>query len=522
MDKALMDKEVLCILDTRQIQRFMFRSNSFEDTLGGSDLLEHILDDGILYALQNLDPPVPADQYNLSQDPDAPIPFFTDARTQFQLIYCTAGNALFLARTGELAQKIIRKISRYYLDNAYTLNLAAAAVQKTDNLGKDIFELYKKLNAIKASASISDPLSPLPVVMREERTGEPVIKYDKKTGAGISMSSFLRRQEAERRRTVISLTDIVYSEGANRKKYRAVLHIDGNNIGITIGRLLQVTSDYQKGIRIRRSINTRLKNEYEQFVQKTISDLKNYHAHLPMQRQDFSHEFQLIHNNGDDVNCMCTADLVFPFLRFFFKNIESASVGEVDGQRIPLYCCAGICFATEEYDFHSAYNLAEECCESAKKEAKKDCNLRDGLAGNWFDFHICGNHQIQELELMREQIAVTDSNVHLICRPYCLDAEADGKPFSYKTLLSRVQAFKQIRRQHGAKLLDNLRQNYYLDRLIFVDQIQQLKDAGIDMEALLGLPFCRDEDGNTCAAWYDALEVLPFMNSDSNETGRSA
>lgn len=34
MDKELMGKEVLGILDTRQIQRFMFRSNSYVDTLG--------------------------------------------------------------------------------------------------------------------------------------------------------------------------------------------------------------------------------------------------------------------------------------------------------------------------------------------------------------------------------------------------------------------------------------------------------------------------------------------------------
>ena len=70
MDKELMGKEVLGILDTRQIQRFMFRSNSYVDTLGGSDLMVHILPDGILHALHSVNPPLQETEYDLCQDPD--------------------------------------------------------------------------------------------------------------------------------------------------------------------------------------------------------------------------------------------------------------------------------------------------------------------------------------------------------------------------------------------------------------------------------------------------------------------
>ena len=111
MDKQLMDREVLCILDTRQFQKFMFRSNSYVDTLGGSDLITHILDDGIRFALCHIDPPLKEREYDLSQEPDAPIPYFEEEGVLFQLMICTAGNAIFLARSGALAQKIIRKIS---------------------------------------------------------------------------------------------------------------------------------------------------------------------------------------------------------------------------------------------------------------------------------------------------------------------------------------------------------------------------------------------------------------------------
>jgi hypothetical protein len=160
MDKQLMDKEVLCILDTRQIQKFMFRSNAYVDTLGGSDLMTHILDDGIRFALDHIDPPLSEGEYDLTLDEDVPIPFFENKGLLFQLMTNAAGNAMFLARSGRLAQKIIRKISRYYLEHGYSLNLAAAAVEKSDNFGHDIFELY---DAIKAMPFIQD--------IRSERGG---------------------------------------------------------------------------------------------------------------------------------------------------------------------------------------------------------------------------------------------------------------------------------------------------------------------------------------------------------------
>ena len=113
---------------------------------------------------------------------------------------------MFLARTGRLAQKLIQKISRYYLDHAYSLNLAAAAVEKTDDLGHDIFELYKKLNNVKASAIISDPLGALPVVIREERTSQPVIGRDEVRGDYISSASLIRRREAVKRGEIVRRT----------------------------------------------------------------------------------------------------------------------------------------------------------------------------------------------------------------------------------------------------------------------------------------------------------------------------
>ncbi len=520
MDSQLMEKEVLCILDTRQIQKFMFRSNTYVDTLGGSDLMTHILDDGIRFALQSIEPPLMRGEYDLSLDPDTPIPYFEDTGVLFQLMICTAGNAMFVARTGRLAQKIIRKISRYYLDHAYSLNLAAAAVEKTDDLGHDIFELYKKLNNVKASAIISDPLGALPVVIREERTGQPVIGRDEVMGDYISTASLIRRREAVKRGEVVSLNQLRTTRGTDGKDYRAVLHVDGNNLGITIGRILQQMPDYEKGIRTRRQLNGNITNLYKKNMEKTVAELRAYYMELGRDNPNFAHEFQIIHNNGDDINCMCNADLAFPFIDFFFKNMKNASLGEVDGQNIPLYCCGGICFVTDQSDFHTAFTMAEECCENAKKTAKLEKNLRNGLAGNWIDFQICSSPHFQELDMLREKSLVTDANVNLALRPYCLDEEAKDLDYAYGRLRERVSALHRLKREYGLRSLNRLAENYSLERIFFMEQVYRLKEKGIDLEVMLGVPFYRDENKNTFATWYDALTVMPFITDVPASSGK--
>ena len=217
MDRELMDKEVLCILDTRQIQRYIFRSNSMFETVGASNLLTHILQDALLYSLNHIDPPVPEEEYDLSLDENARIPYFVDPRVQFQLMTCTAGNAMFIARTGALAQKIMRKVSRYYLDHGRMLDVAAAAVERTDDLDQDLSRMYRKLDAVKASSETLAPAGTLPVCMRERRTGEPVLDFDRITGEPLSRASVQTREEAAMRSGLVRLEDIHTTTGHDGK-----------------------------------------------------------------------------------------------------------------------------------------------------------------------------------------------------------------------------------------------------------------------------------------------------------------
>ena len=510
MEKELMNKEVLCILDTRQIQRFMFKSNSYLDTLGGSDLVGEIQENAIRYAMTHIDPPLREEEYSLSLDPDTEIPYFGSDKIQFQLLTCSAGNAMCLVRTGELCQKIIRKISRYYLDYAYSLNLVASVTEKTDHFGRDIFHLYRKLNAIKASCDISDPVGPLPVVVREQRTGQPAIGQDAETGEYYSRSSYLRRQAALQRRLVVDMQEMQTTTGFDGKEYLAVIHADGNNLGITIGKILQNSPSYSDGVRARRQISKNIEQIYRYVMDKTKAQILEYYNNLDIPgKLDFHYAFHVCHQGGDDINIICDARLAIPFLNFLFENLQGMTLWKSDTLTVPLYMCAGIAYVVKEKGFHSAYQLAAECCDSAKKVAKKEENLRNGLAGNWIDFQICDTTNTQELDLLREKSYITQEQIHMQMRPYCLDPEVKEESVSYERFLERVrilQNAKLTRKQQEA-----LRLSYMMGRQEFRRWIQYNQYNGFDLTELLGNAIYRDADGQMHALWFDSVEMIEFI-----------
>lgn len=512
MEQSLMDKEVLCAFTTRQIQHYIFFNNSFVDTLGGSMLVSHILKDGIRFALSHIDTPLQPEEYDLSNNPDAPIPYFNDKNIKVQQILCSAGKALLIIRTGALAQKIIRKVSRYYLDHAYSLNIMATVVEKTNHMGNDVLRLYQKLDQIKAAAHTLEPMDALPVTMREKKTGMPVITFDQERGDYISRASQLRRLESRRLGDTTKLTELPATKHRDKKKYWTVIHLDGNNFGITINRILQDTFSYQEGICVRRQINFHIESGYKRLVSRTTTDLENFYVANIGQAENFPREFQLLHQGGDDLNYMGSVRLMLPFLDFFYKNLEGEFIWNTPQLKIPFYISAGLAFVTTDYDFHSAYQLAEECCRSAKTEAKKSHNLRNGLAGNWIDYQISKNPHAQRLSLLRDKVYTTNAGIRLGLRPYCLDKESEGTARSYRTLLQRVKNIRKL--PSVIRQANIMRQLYEMNKQEFSQWLQLQKERGVDFKEWLGEPLYRDTDGTQYAFWFDAAELADFLPAE--------
>lgn len=519
-----MDREVLCIFDTRHIQRYIFRSDAMTEAIGGSDLINHILQDAIRHSLSHIEPTISAEECDFSDDPYADIPYFTDSKIKIQQIVCTAGNALMLFRSGALAQKVIRKVSRYYLERTYNLNMAAAAVEYTGNFAEDSFRLFNKLNAIKSSSETLEPTGALPIVEREAETGEPVVGFDEKSGEPVSESTRIKRQEAQKRDHLLTFKDISTTTLANGRSYRAVIHADGNNMGITISKALKSVSSYKDAIQLERLFSRSITNSITTVMDQTITDLEQLYQRTTGNTAGFEREFMIVHRAGDDINCVCNAKWAFPFVDLFYKNLENhyiclsksseppttePSANPAIPQSIPLYVCTGIAIVADGQDFHSAFDLAKECCASAKKSAKQEKNLRGGFAGNWIDYHIAEWNKQQELELLRERFFVTKEQISLLCRPYCLDRDAIGNKEDYRELMRMVKLLKQLHLTDAQKAV--LRQSYMMESKEFNHWISRIKTGGLYIVALLGDPIYRDSENNKYATWYDAVELADFI-----------
>lgn len=496
MDEYLMNKETLCIFDTRKIQRYMFTNNSFGDTVGGGDLIKHILSDAIRFALKDYSP----DEFDLNNDPDAPVPYFDNPNIKVQQIICAAGNALLLFRKGELAQKIIRKVSRYYLEHAYSLDVVAAAVAKTDNLDGDIFNLYAKLDKIKATAHIIEPQDTLPVLMREERTGLPVIAKDEEIGDYISRATQIRRIERRKRINNADFGELPTTKHFDGKDYWGVLHLDGNNFGISISGILQSADGYAEGIRARRQVNLNIVEVYERLLNSALAELKELYDLKSGKDCDFSRVFKIVHQGGDDLNLAGDASLMIPFLRFFYKNLKGEFLWNTPKLKIPLYICGGVAFVTKDFSFHRAFRLAEECTKSAKTYAKKPQNLINGYAGNWIDFQISSSPNAEELTALREKAYATEE-MRMDLRPYCMYGDS---PRSFDALLKRIKGLRQF----SNKKIKMLRLVSGMGKRELSKWIILQKQKGTDLSAILGEPFYTGEMER--ATWFDAAELMDF------------
>ena len=212
---------------------------------------------------------------------------------------------------------------------------------------------------------------------------------------------------------------------------------------------------------------------------------------------------------------MCNAIWAFAFVGLFYKNLKGFYLVKTSTEEVPMNACVGIAFVTDDYSFHSAFKLAAECCESAKKSAKEEKNLRNGFAGNWMDYHIAEGSSLQELDMMRERFYVTGEQLSLVCRPYCLDVEATGQWNDYRLLMRRVSSLRKLSLTTDRKSM--LIQSYMSGAREFWHRIALLGRTDHDMVEMLGEPLCKDNEGIEHAAWYDAMEVADLVLENRRE-----
>ena len=512
MDAELMNQEVLCLFDIRQIQSFLFRVNNNDAVQGADAIVKHVLTDALNWAVERIDPPLTADQYDLNCEiMEGRIPWFLDDHIQIQIIDSVAGNAMVLFRTGALCQKVIHKVSRYLLEKCYCLDVATAAVRKTESLADDLTAIYGKMDIIKTDYPSSHPLMSLPVTQVEKNTGEPAVEMLPESGA-VSKMSLIKSGAS---RGTSHFTDIVPCIGPGGKMYRAIMHLDGNNMGIIIGKLLQRAETYEDSIHMRRQMDYNIDNGFASLITRTMEWVRKNCFDSPVSEEEFSRYIYIVGQGGDDLNIIASPKLIIPFVEHFIEILPEFYIWKDDTVKTQMTVCAGIAFVGVDTPYLVGHRIAEECCDIAKQTAKYEENLIDGMAGNWIDFDFVLNDNQQSLEWKRDHDEVTAEGIRLTVRPYSFDDQQKDSPRYYHIFRDRVGKLEGL--NLSKNMMDFLDDSYHMGRIEYEGLISMLTKEGYPLMESLGEPLVR-MDRNHYAAWYDMLLLRHFIGKIHHST----
>ena len=523
-------KYYLVMYDVRGIQNYIYRTAKIKDAIGGSALVSSIISDALKDALGQVSIEYPNLTYELEWSNDNGHIVFVNDYKDVKVLFIGGGNATVLISSKKLATAINSHMSKYVIEKTYALQLAVAMVPKTESYSDDYRNLNNEMIHVKENMIVSKPLGALPVMRTEVKTGYPTafdsLRYSEDPDAG--METRLKKEAARIKRTNYEQEEKILDSFVTEKGQNSTLgfvHIDGNNMGMRIRNLVKDKTTYEEAVNTMREISYQINHQYK----KVFDDMKNFFEQRSGLHSDYEGKkdkyfVMEILVGGDDITYVCNGKIALATVEYYSRKIakQAMIVDKSDPKKNLMEngfsICAGIAYARSHFPFSIAYEVAESCCESAKKSAKE--NTDSGRVGNWVDFAFCKNVQTQNLEKTRQQEYVTYSQEHLLLRPYFIPVGAEQGDGVFEDLkesqrslssFNKKVAYFQNEKNIPRSQSKDIRNTYSLGE----DQMNMLASFlksrgrefpdGDDMYCVKG--------GKKYARYYDALEMMDMCIS---------
>ena len=521
----------LAMYDVRGIQDYIYKTAKVQDAIGASAIVEDIISEALKEAVEKEELSYDLEWY----DEKGVLPYDVSkaSDTDVQVLYIGGGNAFVSFQDEDICQRVNHRMSRYVLEKTYSLQLAIAVTDQTENYADDYKRIFDEMVRVKANMEVSKPFGALPVMDVEIKTGLPACPVEKKDGdkaIGTSRETYLKKAKEDQVRDLIQRAKIFdnYVESKGVDSTLAVVHIDGNNMGLRIRKLIGTTEDYETAVNKMREISYCINHSYKSVYEQMENHFNGYAGKGGGKKQ---YNVLKILTAGDDITYVCKGKYALSTVEYFCGEIGKKTMnGGTNEKDIYLYgfsVCAGVAYIGSHFPFSVGYEVAEACCDSAKDMAKKPENMLpvdqdgkvitnvDGTAkagvsykiGNWVDFQICKNIHTGDLDKTRKLEYVTSHNEKLLIRPYELPLlnlkSREGAINKYENLKCNIrylQNDKKIPHSHAKKL-----RNLYSSGQEVVNEFAaflasrgwKMPDGTVDMYT---------EDNQ--ALWYDALELF--------------
>jgi len=499
------DPKFLYGASVQGIQSFIFQTNTLKEIAGASELVEQICTSQFAKAAKIED---------LINDTNA--------------IVTAAGNIKYVFDSEEQCQEVVLKFPKKIMEFAPGITISQAVVEiKGEEISKrHIDELERKLRAQR-----NRPFRPFDIglmaVNRSRRTGLPAVKYLKKDNeyndSGVVVKrDAIKSEESEipkygrlikdffgTDKDVDIALDMMYITKSKSDNYSwlAVIHADGNNMGIALQKLAEKTIDTkgEEFVKIFRTFSNALDLSTKEAARKAYLEVMKS---CPIKSAD-KLPFRPIIIGGDDLTIICRADLALDFTKYFLKFFESESKTNFNNLPVKidfldngLTACAGIAYIKESYPFHYGYHLAETLCGEAKKAAK-EIFKSDELTPSCLMFHKVQASFVEDYkEIKSKELRAGD--IRFDFGPYFLDKT--GKP-----TVEKLQSFvSQFEDKEGSAIKSHLRQwltDLHDNKELASQKMKRLISMGNQMKMNnLGLVSSKGEIGNKSPV-YDWLTI---------------
>ncbi len=370
------------------IQDFIFKTNKLQEIVGASEIVKNI------------------------------ATLFKDNYNPEEILLNAAGNIKAVFSEAE-CKKAVKAFPQTVMLSAYgiTLSQAVVKIEGTSVTQDEINKLEQRLKVQRNKASTPLDLS-LNIMELNPSTAKPVVSYKsiQKKSTAVDMAT----------KQKIEANDAFFSENAHLKEFRnlseisngknkiAVIHADGNGLGMLIPQL------HKQGKKLS-EFSKALDSATKKAFQRAKTD--------EMSIRD-------VILGGDDMVVICNANDALPFTYKFLKYFEEETKTKLGSK---LTACAGIAYMNEKYPFHYAVSLAEELCSATKKHAKK---ISEDLAPSSLMFHNIQSSNFQSWsKFVKDELTITNDKQTVRCDfgPYYLDQKNEP---SVQGLIHTIEAYR--------------------------------------------------------------------------------
>lgn len=476
----------LVVVDTTQIQPYIFGSNRLRENVGASYLVDAATR---AWAFQAVIETAPA-QHNIGSGFALRDGAWIEQGLEAEVLYAGGGNFVVLFDGIDKVRKFQSHLSQRVLEEAPGLQLIIAQQElgwHRHVLRDKLDEVLHRLAVQKRNRVWPAPLLGLSVTAACSSTGLPATGIVQGIGGEpgylasdeIRAKAYVARPQhsntslADRRlqKTIPLPEGCVYPSdfeelGATAGEYShiAIVHADGNGMS---QRIAEIGDDHKTVDKNRafvlalRNFSRGIQQAAEKALRATLDRLVgpgglvhkdgskciihepnpklSIQVRLAKSKDGRSYiPFRPIVFGGDDVTFVCDGrlglSLATAYLREFERQTAAAHLGKNGGR---LTACAGVTIIKSHYPFARAYALAAELTGSAKRYREEH-----RIAGSCLDWHFALSGLGGSIEEIRNREYQVDAG-SLTLRPVTLEPYQGETPHAWPVVRQGIHAFQK-------------------------------------------------------------------------------